>query len=76
LAKESICLCAISSRRAVYYITLAEQRSAIEVGIKKLHVVYAANDNFTGAPAPGALWFLRHCRVTCKAWLLSGNLNP
>ena len=33
---------------------LAEQLSAIEVGVKKLHVVYAANDNFTGAPAPGA----------------------
>ena len=33
---------------------LAEQLSAIEVGVKKLHVVYAANNNFYGAPAPGA----------------------
>ena len=31
---------------------LAEQLSAIEVGVKKLHVVYAANDNFYGGASP------------------------
>ena len=30
----------------------AEQLSAIEVGVKKLHVVYAANDNFYGGASP------------------------
>jgi len=31
---------------------LAEQLSAIEVCVKKLHVVYAANDNFYGGASP------------------------
>ena len=31
---------------------LAEQLSAIEVGVKELHVVYAANDNFYGGASP------------------------
>jgi len=31
---------------------LAEQLSAIEVGVKQLHVVYAANDNFYGDANP------------------------
>jgi len=31
---------------------LAEQLCAIEVGVKKLHVVYAANDNFYGGASP------------------------
>ena len=31
---------------------LAEQLSAIEVGVKKLYVVYAANDNFYGDASP------------------------
>ena len=50
--KESICLCAISSCRAVSTSVLAEQLSAIEVGVKKLHLVYAANDNFYGGAGP------------------------
>ena len=31
---------------------LAEELSAIEVGVKNLHVVYAANDNFYGSASP------------------------
>ena len=31
---------------------LAEQLSAIEVGVKKLHVAYAASDNFYGGASP------------------------
>ena len=31
---------------------LAEQLSAIEVGVKKLQVVYAANNNFYGGASP------------------------
>ena len=31
---------------------LAEQLSVIEVGVKKLYVVYAANDNFYGGASP------------------------
>jgi len=42
---------------------LAEQRSAIEVGVKKLHVVYAANDNFYGDASP---WSPRGSYATDK----------
>ena len=31
---------------------LAEQLSAIETGVKKLHLVYATNDNFCGGASP------------------------
>ena len=42
--KESIRLCTISSRRAFSTSVL----SVIEVGVKKLHMVFAANDHFYG----------------------------
>ena len=37
---------------------LAKQLSAIEVGVKKLHVVYAANDNFYQPAARGRLVYV------------------
>ena len=33
-------------------LVLTEQLSAIEVGIKTLHMVYAANNNFYGGASP------------------------
>jgi len=38
---------------------LVKQLSAIEVGVKKVHVVYAANNNFYGGASPlEPPWFL------------------
>ena len=55
LAKERIYPSALSVPAEQFSTSvLAEQLSAIEVGVKKLHVVYAANDNFYGGAAPGA----------------------
>jgi len=50
--KESVHLCAISSPEQFSTSVLAEQLSAMEVGVKRLHVVYAANDNFYGGASP------------------------
>jgi len=52
--KESIRLCTISSAEQLSTSVLAEQLSAIEVGVKKTThgIVYAANDNFYGGASP------------------------
>jgi len=42
----------------------AEQLSAINIGVKRLHVVYAANDNFYGSaspPEPRGSYHMAHC---------------